>query len=718
MTISLRRALLLPLILLALAAGAARAQSPSQLPLQIEVEFTSNISRTCGPIRLQLLLTWGGPGVFHGALELEARDSSNELIATYLLDNLYLTEGQQSQELMLPGYRLGMVDDAFTLRPRVIARQSDREWRLDDLQIQVPDDQQRELVVAILGSEASFLSRRDNDLTDALRLERLAPPSPLKPGILTKSTDWQAENAPQDPLRYCACDIVLLTAEGLSLLQPPQLEALRVWVRAGGGICVMLGDASVEAPQVAFLNSLAGATDDRPMFLRDSGGRMVHELDEAAGTSLKRMLGLGRVVMVAGPDQSHPAAPHWPQSAAFLWRLRHEHLESIAEQGTWSAERTLQTARDDLERSQANYGSVDEVLERQAANFQAQPAYGLTDLVMGLLPTGVRLVPLGTMCAWLAVYLVMVGPVDYFVLGWLNKRKWTWATFPITTLIFTAISIAVSNSSMSASTMRRSAVIHDVTAGGVVARQNRLELLFPSKTQQVVTETGRGLMMPLRYQDFAQFGSGYMFANPAAFEARQGMRTQPAYFSGRMPSQCAMLQGVPQWTPQLNRVLNIPIEPPQDLPPFDWDEVPDFKSPAGLDQLRARIEAAFDVSLPDRLRLGPSTGVSAGVLHARTSTTLVGEAQLFQFQSHEQMLVNTPYGRQWRTQSDSYLRLLSVGVQSGFLGVCSGYAPTGGDRFEDLCVLDPTDDRQWLLIIVQPQGVDYQIYRRLYVLED
>jgi hypothetical protein len=78
-------------ILIAVTAADAHAQS--KLPLQVEVEFPSNVSRTCGPVRLQLILTWGGPGVFRGALELEARDASNELIATYLLDNLYLNEG-------------------------------------------------------------------------------------------------------------------------------------------------------------------------------------------------------------------------------------------------------------------------------------------------------------------------------------------------------------------------------------------------------------------------------------------------------------------------------------------------------------------------------------------------------------------------------------------------------------------------------------------------
>jgi len=336
---------------------------------------------------------------------------------------------------------------------------------------------------------------------------------------------------------------------------------------------------------------------------------------------------------------------------------------------------------------------------------------------MQLLPAGVTLVPLSTMCLWLGVYLVMIGPVDYFVLGWLGKRRWTWVTFPAMTLIFTAFSIGVSNSAMSTSVLSRATVIRDMTSGGV-ARENRLELLFPSKSRPITTQSVRGLMMPLRYQDFAQFNSYQMYYDPVSWQAAQGKRTQPAVFQGRMPSQCAMTQGVPQWTPQLNRMLTIPIEQPQDLPQFDWGEIPNFKSPDGLAKLRTRIEAAFGVSVQDRLRHGLATSVSAGVFHENSATTLLGDAASFEKRDSQPMLVSTPYGQEWRTKTDSYLQLLSVGTQPGFLGVVSEYAPTGGDRFEDLCLLDPSNPHQWLLVIVQPSGNDFLIYRRLYVLEN
>lgn len=701
---------------LVLVGWSATAQGQSQLPLLVEVEYPSNVSRTCGPIRLQLNFDWGGAGVFHGALQLVARDSSRELIGTYVVDHLYLTEGRQSHEIMLPGFRVGTFDDAITLSPTLMAADSGKVWQLNDLQVLVPGDQQRELVVAILAPETTIQSRSENDIVDSLRLERLAPPGPDEPRLLTKMVDWRAEDAPQDPLRYCACDILLLPDEGLKLLQQPHLDALLAWVRAGGGVCFLSGDAELESEHVAFLNALVGAVGDSPTFLRDSQGRLVHELDESAETAVRTPVGLGRAVIVLGPDQAHPRAPHWTGTAAFLWRVKQAHLETVNADGFWNWQFALDAAKTATQLGNTSYGNLEAAQAMLAANYQPLPTIGLAPLIQRLLPEGIRLVPLSTMGLLLLAYLMAIGPLDYFILGKLGMRKWTWCTFPAITLVFTGFSIGLSNSSMSASVTRRAAVLRDMTAGGALARENRLELLFPSASGVMTTDVGRGLFMPTRFQEFAQLQSGYM--DYRTMQVLQEQRSEPAAFQGRMPTQCTVLQRVSQWTPQFNRMLAIPLQQPADLPEFDWDTVPEFRSPAGLQQLRERISRSFSVSVADRLRRGLTEPVSAGLFHAGESIPLLGDSTLFLSQSDQMVLTNTPYGQQWVKQPDSYLRLLSAANQPGFLGVVSGYAPTGGDRFEDLLMLDPTDPRQWLLVVVLPQGDDLLIYRRLYVLND
>jgi hypothetical protein len=466
-------------ILLLVAGLTADARAQSNLPLQIEVDYPSNVARTCGPIRLQMTFTWSGPGVFHGDLQLEARDSARERLGVFRVDNVYLTEGEQSLEIMLPGFRVATLDDSITLTPTLIAAETGRQMQHRDLQVLVPGDLKRELVVAIVSPESLIADRRENDIVDALRLERLAPPEVDSPHLLTKAVDWRAEDAPQDPLRYCACDIVLLPAGGLKLLEEPHLEALLAWVRAGGGVCVLIDGTELEPEHVAWLNTLVTAPDAAPTFLRDSQGRLIHELNEAADTSLQKQYGLGRAVVVVGPDQAHPRAPHWKHAAAFLWRLRYEHLPRIVSHGKWNHQLTLESAQRAPQLGMTGYGNVEVAQQALASDFQPLPTMGLTGLIQRLLPDGIRLVPLSTMGLLLLAYLIAIGPLDYFILGKLGMRKWTWCTFPAVTLIFTAFSIGLSNRSMSTTVLRRSAVIRDVAPGGIVARENRLSCCFP-----------------------------------------------------------------------------------------------------------------------------------------------------------------------------------------------------------------------------------------------
>lgn len=734
----------LALLVACLLAVPATAQPVSNLPLQIEVEYPSQVSRTCGPIRLQLVFDWGGPGVLNGDLQLEARDGAFATLGTFVIENLYLTEGRQAYEVMLPGMRVDTRDDAITLTPTLVAKGSGKASRLRDLQVIVPGLDRRKLVVASLKpepevGETAKLERRENDITNSLRLERLAPAAfgvPQIPGgggvgieaqpaapqlgaprIVTASVEWLAADAPQDPLRYCACDILLLPEKGLELVKTPALEAILAWVRAGGGVCVVLDDAQLKRDQIAWLNTLVGAPADKPTFLGDSEGRLIHELDESAGTAQRRMLGLGRVVIAVGPEQAQPSAEHWAQSAAFLWRLRHQHQNSLAQFGTWDHQYTLDVARNAPQLAHTAYGEFEASQNMLAAEFQPLPTLGLNEFIQRLLPDGVRLVPLSTMGGMLLAYLLAIGPLDYFVLGKLGMRKWTWCTFPLITLLFTGFSIGLSNRYMGSSVARRAAVFRDVAPGGHIARENRLELLFPSRTGVMETDVGRGLFTPLQYQEFAQF-------QVFAYDPRTGQplgpqvqRSGSAVYYGRMPMQCRVVQGVSQWSPQLNRQLTIPLQLPKDLPDFNWDEVPDFRTEAGLHRLRARINESFGLSVAEQLQHGGDL-VSAGVMHGTDSTLLLGEPSNFQKNTLHNVQVVTPYGVQSTHQSSSFLWLLSVGTQPGFLAVASEYAPTGGDRFEDMLMLDPTDPRQWLLVIMQPHGNDYYIYRRLYVLEN
>ena len=45
-------------------------------------------------------------------------------------------------------------------------------------------------------------------------------------------------------------------------------------------------------------------------------------------------------------------------------------------------------------------------------------------------------------------------------------------------------------------------------------------------------------------------------------------------------------------------------------------------------------------------------------------------------------------------------------------------APNGGDNFEDLSLLDPSNPKEWAIVVAVERGEDLLIYRKLYTGED
>ncbi|MBK8024645.1 MAG: hypothetical protein IPK19_25285 [Chloroflexi bacterium] len=40
---------------------------------------------------------------------------------------------------------------------------------------------------------------------------------------------------------------------------------------------------------------------------------------------------------------------------------------------------------------------------------------------------------------FLALYILLVGPANYFLLSRINRREWAWVTIPILILVFSAL---------------------------------------------------------------------------------------------------------------------------------------------------------------------------------------------------------------------------------------------------------------------------------------
>lgn len=703
------RSLRLAAVVLACAVSAGSLPAQTNFPLKIEIEQSSHVSRTCGPVRLDLKFTWGGAGILDGQLLFELRDPMGEQLGVFRIDDLYLTPGEQRQEVMLPGFRIHGQNQTLALLPVILDDEGDRLATLPLLDLRIPGAEQRSLVVAVFRPEFALGRRAESDLIDAMKLENLAPDyetgRPWAP-VITRSVSLPAEDAPQEPLRYCTYDVVLLPGDGLATLSEHQLGALLSWIDAGGALFVLVDDASLKGHHADFLNQLAGADKDAPQFLLDTERRLIYGAAEVPSVPLTYRRGLGRAVVIGwNPDLTDFDAAHWPLTTAFLWKLRHDHVNSVAATGLWDRQVTLDNVRRLFQQGgYNNYGDIEEAARMQASDLTPVPITGGTGLLTHLMPQGMKVVPIWMIGSILIAYVLLIGPADYLILGRLGLRRWTWVTFPFITFGFTAFSVLISNRYMQTVDHRSGVIVRDVVDAGRIARESRFDLLFPSTSRHIDTDVGRGLFMPLRHQDFGQVQ--YWMYGPYGYNMWQEQRSGPASFSGRMPNRCIVGQAVPQWTPQLNRLFTIPLMAAAAEPAgsFDWNDVPAFGTPGAEAAIVQRVQQTF------------GSGASVYLYHEREAKALRGDQLLFRDAQSgwNQIYVN---GQYIQHQSD-FLRELCVRDQTGFFGIVSQYAPTGGDRLEDMAMLDLSDPRQWLLVVAVPEDDSLVIYRRLYVLND
>ena len=407
-------------------------------------------------------------------------------------------------------------------------------------------------------------------------------------GIITSRPTLAASDLPEQALSYCAFDAVQLSGEAFPRLTARKLEAIGAWVRAGGALCVAV-DRPLEQKQITFLEDLFRDSDAGP-FLRDEDGRLL----EPAGTSqgvFARRAGLGfAVVLLGAPDQLNFDTPAWREAHARLWRLREKYV-ALRREGTpitaamfeSSESQPSQPVRSFRPGQAAVSGQVRGVAySRPNAQLHPRgwsfPASQLgTVIVTRMRPESIRLMPGWAVVAILFGYVAIVGPLDYFVLGWLRLRKWTWLTFPAATLAVTGGVVATANVFLSDNNHVRAVDVIDLDARGEPVRRTRLDLHFRGSSEPVVHELEKAYFTRLDPTHFASPAP----ANPVVVNGRlvyekkkvtnNDAPTGP--YTGTIASRYVVPQQIAKWTPQVNRTFE--IAPKMNVPKIDWAKLED-----------------------------------------------------------------------------------------------------------------------------------------------
>ena len=610
--------------------------------------------RTNAPAIFDIKLHRAGAGLLEGALEITF-EAGGDVVLRQRTPDLTLAAGTQSFRIITPPLPPHESYIGTEARLRFVTKTAAVD--LGRFPAEAASRGTRNFVIAVCDAHAAGV--RDVALWQSLRLEGFFPASPSvdKP-IATSPAYLAPEDFPANPLALFAFDLVLLDGDGFALLREKQLAALTHWVEAGGSLCVLPG-RGLKDEHVRFLNTFAGAKNSAPFQITDTGEWMPNG-------SQSRLLraGLGRVVVASHPADDALGTEAWQRAAAFLWKMRGATSDSFFSGSSGSAWRQT-----------ANLAKMMAETRTEADRRRAKMEGALNTL----LPKSTHLISPGTLALILAGFLLVVGPLDWFTLGILRRRRWTWIVFPLASAGFTALVIFEAGRALGHEDHRAALIVTDVGPRGRVLRESRFELLFTARNQESLTEIHNAFAVPTTL-GARSFGRRSSDGDP-----------EPVWFSGQMPARFTMRQQLRQWTPQFNRVTS--LEASGEASGIPWDEIE-----TNVVQSRTPVVA-----------LGKIAEREAG----RNFVLLHRSGDDSNFVRRQGTRIKWTEG--W---DSSRIRALGASSLSGLGQFVARTSPDAAAGFDDLPLLDADDSHEWLIVIFRktPDGV--HLYRRLFRTDD
>nr|MBA3708483.1 hypothetical protein [Planctomycetota bacterium] len=455
----------------------------------------------------------------------------------------------------------------------------------------------------------------------------------------------------------------------LARLKDRQLAALERWLRAGGSL-LLLTEGPV--PDQAFaLIARAAQEGGAPAPVRDA-----HQGLAAAGEHPSLLYaGLGRLA-VAPLAQALDAGDAWRQLPVHLWNIRCDQAAEMVANGAWNRALLEQTHSTN---AQNTYDQYDRTVS--FAHHDLSINGPMTNVLM---PSQIAIIPFSIVLITFVVFILIIGPGDWLVLGWLRARRFTWIVFPLVAISFTVFMVRMSRHYLGGADHRQHLEIVDFGSEGAVLRDERIELVFTGNSTDLASDIHDGL-----WADLNRTGQGG--SNPYSYQRYRQQQTSevnstPTY-DGAVPGSYRVTQAVGQWDPRLRRSLS--FSAPADMP---LKISRDFTDPSHV------AAAASEL-------VGGDADGFVGYFQGGQLTSVLGQIETLS--GHQQVHQQWEGNQQW-------IQPLSCHVQTGWFALCSRTSPAGGSTWEDIPVHDPTDKNQWLLITAVHAGDSLWVARRLY----
>jgi hypothetical protein len=407
--------------------------------LQIEVTLGFNGRFKQGTwIPIHVEITNDSAAEFQGQLVLESPDGKG-IVVRFVDRHLQITVPPTTTVTRTAYIKIGrlpwsVVVSIADTQEQVVFKKT--FGRLDDGQLSTADF----LILQIGNRLPLSASRLQTELTDRPDLVEVA--------IQSQTSDYH--KLPDRWYGYAAVDLLIITTSAADLLEQlssQQQKAIRQWIYQGGRMLLFAGQ---RGPELSGDNEVWGSlipgkinrvitnwntsglekygnADERLMLDRQLGSSLslitpsdgVVVLRDTQNAQAEHALivhsarGLGSVTFVAFDPAQEPFAS-WGATPAILNRLVID--SHFAERGN---EQRLQS-------SNAGFDDVSGQLRSSLDRFD------------GVTPTRFMWV-----AGLLGMFILTIGPLDYYVLRRFKRLHWTWVTFPVAILLFSLMTISM-----------------------------------------------------------------------------------------------------------------------------------------------------------------------------------------------------------------------------------------------------------------------------------
>ncbi len=615
--------------------GFADLSIATESPFSAQVQPLALRPRTAAPAFIDVQLRSRRQAITEGTLELQVM-SGNEPLFRQQTSALALAPGSTSRRLLLP-FVPANSGVGIDVQLRFLTRDATHD--LGRFPIAAESFvATRQYLIGICGTVPAP-ARDEPQFWQALRPERALPESDKRPWQISSMPVWFAPEDLPSTLGLCAFDLVIVQAPALAALSEKQLAQLAAWVEAGGSLCVAPGK-TLAAPQLAFLNALASPADAEPALRVGPEDKVIRPNESI----IFRRPGLGRLMLMWEPlaDEAELKTPLTQRAAWFLAQVQSEYLDKPASLhgGIWQ-------------------------------NWFSRPqerANEIQERLFELLPKSSRMIPLPVLGAILGVFVLIAGPGEWFVLGLLRGRRWTWLTFPALAMGCTVVAVRAAEHYLGRDDQRAALILTDVDPRGRVLRENRIELWFAGRNGEAVSEQRQALAIP------CSFAKGSTSAGESG----------GALYQGQMPAHYVLRQPLAQWQPLLRRTMS--LEPRAESSRLRWTAL-------HAHDLAGRPRPARDVA--------EKLAADAWTVWVYHSSMVDASPPVH----HEGPDDGWPVG----DAMDKLIQHLSK------LGrPFTSLAPSGRPDLLDLAMHDASDPREWLVVAVRKTDRELRIVRCLY----